>query len=127
AGFVVVAILAGAGVGADRFVAPNDNVTLSLGLGSVKTIHPTLHLDAAPANADILLAIDTTRSMGAAITDARTDANSIVNSIHQSIPAARFAVADFKDYPTPLFGNTGDYPWRVDQDFTTNTAASCGV
>ena len=32
-----------------------------------------------------------------------------------------FAVADFKDYPTAPFGNTGDYPWRVDRDFTDNS------
>src|SRR5919197_5988272 len=131
AGLLALGILAGGGVGADGFVAPNDSFTVSLGPGSTKTIHPTLHLDALPPRADILLALDTTGSMGTAITDARTDANNIVNDIQAQIQNARFAVADFKDYPQNpfqgVFGIPGDYPWRIDQDFTTNaTTVQCG-
>ena len=127
AGLLVVGILAGASVGADGFQPPNDTITASLGPGSTKTVHPTLHLDALPPRADILLALDTTGSMGGAIADARADANSIVGDIQAQIPNARFAVADFKDYPTGNFGLPGDYPWRVDQDFTTNAGTVlCG-
>src|ERR1043166_5567606 len=114
AGLLAGAPLADASVGADGFQAPNDNFTVSRGLGSSKTIPPTLHLDALPPRADILIALDTTGSMGAAITDARTDANSIVNDIQAQIPHAHFAVADFKDYPQDpfqgVFGIAGDYP-----------------
>jgi hypothetical protein len=125
AGFLAVGILAGAGVGADGFQAPNDSFTMSLGPGSSKTVHPTLHLDALPPRADILIALDTTGSMGGAIADARVDANNIVGDIQAQISNARFAIADFKDYPTSPFGLTSDYPWRVDQDFTTNAPAEC--
>jgi hypothetical protein len=99
-------------------------VQLSLGKGSSATVSPTLHLNAAPPKADILLAIDTTGSMSQAIADARSDANAIVGDIQQTIPGARFAIVDFKDYPTPPFGGEGDYPWRVDLDFTTNQPTS---
>ena len=131
AGLLAVGILAGASVGADGFDTQNQNFTVNLGLGSSKTVHPTLHLDALPPSADVLIALDTTGSMGGAITDARTDANSIVNDIQAQIPHAHFAVADFKDYPQVpfqgVFGIAGDYPWRVDQDFTENTTtAQCG-
>jgi hypothetical protein len=102
------------------------NLSMSLGVGSSKTTHATVHFDAAPAKADILLALDTTGSMGSAITDAQNDASNIVNDIKASIPGAKFAIVDFKDYPTDPFGNTGDYPWRVDQDFTDNSGTvSC--
>lgn len=114
---LVALVLAGTVAGADS-ITPAEQ-TLNLGVGSTFQLRPTLHLDAAPPKADILLALDTTGSMGAAITDARGDANAIVNDIQESIPGARFAVADFKDY--------GEYPWRLDQDFTTNEGNSpCG-
>ena len=111
-------MLAGTVAGAD-YITPGSQ-TLDLGVGSVFALNPTLHLDAAPPKADILLALDTTGSMGAAITDARNDANAFVGGIQASIPGARFAVADFKDYS----GLATDYPWMVHQDFTTNAPDS---
>ncbi len=126
----VIALAFGvAGVGADVELPPADsitptNVTLGMGKGSSATIDSTLHLNAAPPKADILLALDTTGSMGTAIADARNDANAIVGDIQATIPGARFAVADFKDYPFFPFGSPGDYPWRVDQNFTTNAPTS---
>jgi hypothetical protein len=123
---LLLAVLAfAAGAGAQEEFPPPDAITpatvdLSLGKGSSATVDSSLHLAPAPPRADILLALDTTGSMGAAITDAQTDANAIVSQIQDAIPGARFAVADFKDYPTSPFGGPTDYPWRVDQDFTTN-------
>jgi hypothetical protein len=128
AGLLVLGILAGASVGADGFQDPNQNFTVTLGLGSSKTVHPTLHLDALPPRADILLALDTTGSMGVAITEARADANDIVRDIQAQIPNTHVAVADFKDYPPPGPGIAGDYPWHVDQDFTDNSGTGpCGT
>ncbi|HSB37906.1 MAG TPA: PxKF domain-containing protein [Gaiellaceae bacterium] len=124
--FVLGALLALAGgAGAAEEFPPPDSITpatvdLSLGKGSSATVDSSLHLAPAPPRADILLALDTTGSMGAAIADAENDANAMVSQIQAAIPGARFAVADFKDYPTSPFGNSGDYPWRVDQDFTAN-------
>ena len=114
----VALVLAGTVAGADSITPGNQ--TLDLGVGSVFALNPTLHLDAAPPKADVLLALDTTGSMGAAITDARNDANAFVSGIQASIPGARFAVADFKDYS----GLSTDYPWMLHQDFTTNAPDS---
>src|SRR4051812_6091925 len=111
-------------------IAPSP-VALTLDRGASATVDATAHLNAAPPKADILIALDTTGSMGAAIADARADAAAIVTDIHSTIPNARFALADFKDYPNVAgggFGQPTDYAWRVDQDFTTDaTAVSCGT
>ena len=127
---LLVTVLAFSGAaGADEEFPPPDSITpasvdLSLGKGSSATVDSTLHLAPVPPKADILLALDTTGSMSSAITDARTDANAIVSSIQAAIPGARFAVADFKDYPFAPFGNEGNYPWNLDQAFTTNASTS---
>src|SRR5213595_2250090 len=70
----------------------------------------TLHLDAAPPKADVLLMFDTTSSMSEAIKDARIDAGSILSRIKSSIPNVRFGVADFRDYPISPFGGSSPAP-----------------
>ena len=82
-----------------------------------------LHLAPAPPKADILLAFDTTGSMGQAIADAQADAASIVSQIRASIGDAQFAVADFKDYPISPYGNSTDYPYRLDRALTSDGTA----
>jgi hypothetical protein len=125
----VVAVLAlwVSGAGADS-ITPNP-ASLSLAPGSSTTVHQTIQLDALPPKADILLALDATGSMGTALAEARSDANTMVSQIRASIPGARFAVANFKDYPfSPFglsadngFGLPADYPWQLNQDFTDNS------
>ena len=119
---MIVLALSASGAAADG-ITPSAT-SLNLAPGSSATIHSSLHLDALPTRADVLLALDTTGSMGAAIADAQIDANAIVGDIQSQVPNAKFAVADFKDYPTSPFGGSGDYPWRVDQNFTDNTTGS---
>ena len=119
---IIVLALSASGAAADG-ITPSAT-SLNLAPGSSATIHSSLHLDALPTRADVLLALDTTGSMGAAIADAQIDANAIVGDIQSQVPNAKFAVADFKDYPTSPFGGSGDYPWRVDQNFTDNTTGS---
>ena len=94
---VAVLALSVSGAGADS-ITPNP-ANLSLAPGSSTTVHQTIQLDALPPKADILLALDTTGSMGTAITEARNDANAIVSQIQDQIPQARFAVADFQGLP----------------------------
>jgi hypothetical protein len=96
------------------------NVELTIGAGGSTTVSQTLHLDASPPKADVILAIDTTGSMGAAVTDAKNDATSIVNQITSSIPGSRFAVVDFKDYPIGPLGGPGDYPYNLRAALTSN-------
>src|SRR4051794_16843759 len=82
---------------ADSFT-PSE-VTQTLGAGESTTIHKTLHLDALPGAADIIIAIDTTGSMDPAISQAKAQATALCTDVQAQIPAARFAVFDFRDRP----------------------------
>jgi hypothetical protein len=131
----------GASVAADDVGAPDSltpaSSTLTLGHGASATIDKTLHLNASPPKADIVLAIDTTGSMGTAISQAQADAVDLMNRIKVSIPGSRFAVVDFKDYPFSPFGCTpapsscsqapegfgGDFPYLLRQSLTTSNDA----
>src|SRR6266545_3372279 len=83
--------------GADTFTPNPVNVTLPAGEST--TVHKTLHLDALPGAADIIIAIDTTGSMAAAIAQAKAQATQLCTDVQNAIPAARFAVFDFRDVP----------------------------
>jgi Mg-chelatase subunit ChlD len=85
--------------------------------GDSTTVNKTLHLDALPGAADIIIAIDTTGSMATAITQAKAQATQLCTDVQNAIPGARFAVMDFKDVVdrpatqgvlilTPLFTST---------------------
>jgi hypothetical protein len=70
------------------------------------------------------------------IDQVRSEATELVDRIQRLIPDTRFAVATFADYeyvdnPSDLlnifgnlteYGETGDYPWRLEQVFTTDAA-----
>jgi hypothetical protein len=101
---------------ADTFTPPSVSVTLKP--GDSTSIAKLLSLDPAPAKADIVLAIDTTGSMGAAIAQAQAEATAIVNAVQGPIPGARFAVVDFEDYPGP----PGDVAYTLLTGFTSSAA-----
>jgi hypothetical protein len=82
---------------ADTFTPNPWNVTVAAG-GSA-SVEKTLHLDALPGSADIIIAIDTTGSMSAAIAQAKAQASQLCTDVQTAIPGARFAVFDFKDIP----------------------------
>jgi hypothetical protein len=83
--------------GADTFTPNPVNVTLQAGAST--TVHKTLHLDALPGAADIIIAIDTTASMSGAIAQAKAQATQLCTDVQNAIPGARFAVFDFRDVP----------------------------
>ena len=87
----------GPALAVDSFT-PNP-VVVTLAAGESTTIDKTLHLDALPGAADILIAIDTTGSMGPAIALAKAQATQLCNDVQAEIPGARFAVWDFRDIP----------------------------
>jgi Mg-chelatase subunit ChlD len=74
-------------------------VTLTLQAGESRDVEKTLHLDALPGAADIIIAIDTTGSMGGAIAQAKAQATQLCSDVQTAIPGARFAVFDFRDVP----------------------------
>jgi hypothetical protein len=117
---VLVGIAAVGGQAADSFKPTS--ISLTLAPGAAWNTSQTLHLDTLPPKADIVFAVDTTGSMGAAIADAKADAASIVNRIKASIPGSRFAVVDFKDYPIPPFGGPDDYPYDLVTPLTADAS-----
>lgn len=94
-------------------------VVVTIPAGGSTTIAKTLHLDALPGAADILIAIDTTGSMGPAIAQAKAQATQLCNDVQNAIPGARFAVWDFRDYP--------DYPGGILKSLNTFTSSCLAV
>jgi hypothetical protein len=106
----------------DRFEPPV--VTATLGAGESMRVAKTLHLTGLPAKADIIVAIDTTGSMSAALAAAKADAMDICNDVQAAIPGARFAAVEFQDYPFSPYGGAGDSPYEL---HTPGYTASCAV
>src|SRR5437764_5759719 len=122
---LLIAPAVSTGAGGDTLVPAAKG--LDVAPGYTADYDSTLHLDAAPPKADVLLMFDTTTSMSGAIANAQSDAGSILSRIKTSIPSVRFAVADFRDYPIGPFGSSfpapdDDYPWKLDLGFTANSA-----
>lgn len=88
-------------------------VTTTLVAGASTTVNKTLTLDGLPAKADIIVAIDTTASMGTPIAQAQADATNICTTVKASIPGARFAAVDFEDYPGMPSGSATDTPYLL--------------
>lgn len=98
-------------------------VDATLQAGQSTTVSKTLDLDGLPARADIIVAVDTTGSMGTPIAQAQADAVNICNQVQAAIPGARFAVMDFEDYfPGP--GAPGDVPYALK---TPGFVSSCAA
>ena len=122
---LTVGLLAGSAspaLGADTLTPTPFVVTLQAGQST--TVAKSLHLDGLPARADIIVAIDTTGSMGTPIAQAQADAVNLCTTVQGSIPGARFAVMDFEDYfPGP--GAPGDMPYVLKTP--TGFVSSCSV
>ena len=99
-------------------------VSQTLVAGTSTTVNKTLNLDGLPARADIIVAIDTTASMGAPIAQAQADANNICTTVKTSIPGARFAVVALGDYPAMPSGTAGDNPYTL---LTPGFVSSCSM
>jgi hypothetical protein len=70
---------------------------------------------------DIAFVIDTTGSMYNSIESVKAAAISLVNDVSARTSAARFAVVDYRDFASRT-GDEGDYPAKLDLDFTSNAA-----
>lgn len=98
-----------------------DQISVTLRAGECTTSPITV--TTAPASVtysalDVVLLIDITSSMHDQINQVRASASDIVASIRAQIPDSRLALVTVADYPGLL--NLTDYPWRLDQDFTSD-------
>ncbi|MET7967323.1 vWA domain-containing protein [Micromonospora sp. NPDC005305] len=70
-----------------------------------------------PPNPDVVLLVDTTGSMGAAIANVRTNLQQVINNVRGAQPSAQFAVASYRDE------GDGAELFRVRQDLTGDATA----
>lgn len=88
----------------------------------------TIEIGEAPIpKLDVVLVIDVTGSMAGVIGEVTRSAETIANDVRAVVPDTQFALVTLADYAgnggglLSLFveyGAPGDYPWRLDQDFT---------
>ena len=82
----ILALVAAIPVSAADTLTPSP-VSVTLDAGTSTDINKTLSLDGLPARADIIVAIDTTGSMGIPIAQAQADASNICANVKSSIRA----------------------------------------
>ena len=70
---------------------------------------------------DIAFVVDTTGSMGSAISSVKAAATELVNTVSSRTSAARFSLIDYRDYAART-GTASDYPSRLRQGFTSDPA-----
>lgn len=120
----------------DTITPPQITATLSSG----ECVDQTVTLTTGPSpvpKLDVALVFDVTGSMGDEIDEVRRRAQDTVHSVRELVPDTSFAVASLADYPfveggggglldflgnLVEYGDSGDYPWRVDQDITADVA-----
>lgn len=76
---------------------------------------------------DFLLLVDLSGSYYNDLTNIRAVDDGLFDDIRSAVPDSRFAVGTFIDYPTPPWGGAGDYPFNLDQDFTTDKSTWTGA
>jgi hypothetical protein len=83
-----------------------------------------LDFTARLGRADVFFLVDTTGSMGLAISNVRSSLMStIVPALSRAIADLRMGVGDFRDFPVEPYGERGDWPFLVRQTLTDDVAA----
>ena len=102
-----------------------------------------LHKNVGIPKADVVFAIDLTGSMWDEIAEVKANATSIMNSLAAQIADVQFGLISFMDYNgtysttapgsvpltyTAQYGSaaSGDYPYNLDQDITSDTVLMAG-
>lgn len=73
----------------------------------------------AQAATDVVIAFDTTGSMGDAIDEAKAQVQDVVTEIDRRFGDVQFAVAGVRDY-SDIYGDDGDQPWTLLQPMTAD-------
>lgn len=126
---VVVCLAVPCCVNADPVITPG-KIEVTLDPGECTSELISVATGAAPIpKLDVVLMIDVTGSMSGVIGEVTRSAESIVRDVETLVPDATFALVTLADYEGEggglfgLFGEygaAGDYPWQLDQDFTTD-------
>lgn len=109
-----------------------DSISATLYPGESIEEEKTVTTDPTPVpKLDVLFVIDATGSMSDEIDVVKAKAKDIMNNISSMVPDSAFGVATFMDYSGiynccgyySRYGGSSDYPWKLDQDITTDTTA----
>ena len=85
-----------------------------------ETTTKTLEMSTKIPAADVAFLIDTTGSMGEEIAAVRNYFVEIAETMAGIVPDAAFGVAQYRDYGASPYGGTQDYPFRLNQQITTD-------
>ena len=121
----IAGLLALPAVAAADTISP-DTFSKTLAVGESYTLRKTVTIQkggTTTAKVDVMFLFDTTGSMGGLINSAKSNAGVILSGL-SSYGDLGYAVADYRDFPIGSFGYTGDYPYSMKQNITTNAAAT---
>lgn len=83
-----------------------------------------LDFSARLGRADIFFLVDTTGSMGAAISNVRSSLSTmIVPAVGRAIADVVMGVGDYRDFPVSPYGEPSDWPFLVRQTMTSDVSA----
>ncbi len=111
------------------------SVSAKLKIGESLMEHKFGHVPALPPAGDILVMFDLTGSMGGELSNAKANAQNIMNEVKGLIPDTYFGLISHMDYPDYYFGcGYGseaypipygsypiDYPYKLDKELTSST------
>lgn len=92
-----------------------------------QTMTATLHMSTRIPAADIAFLIDTTGSMGEEIAAVRTYFTAIAETVAGIVPDTAFGVAQYRDYAVSPYGGGQDFPFRLEQQVTTDLLRVLGA
>jgi hypothetical protein len=104
-------------------VTPTPTVEATLCPGECIEETKEIFIPPVPGKADVLFVFDTTNSMWAVLSSAKSNAVTITNNLAGIIPDVQFGVGDLRDYPTEPYGSSGDWPYMLRQGITDNRMA----
>lgn len=107
--------------GCSGYLETKEEADKSYSPGDVISKNITARIPCKIPEADIVIAFDATSSMGEEKAWLLDNFESFISNISNFVADPRFAVVSFRDYPSGIYGDTGDWPYRLERDLTAST------